>query len=278
MRTIACVVAACGLAAPTRAQTLLDDDFESYDLGSVLTGQGGWDLWPGGVDAIVDDEQVLSGSQSFLAPEAFTDMIFRMRDGSGMPIATSGQWMLTTHVYMPSDTGLGEFFVILLNTYVDADPGSSNWSMQLRMDSLAGIVESQFDGSILPIILDEWVEVRAEIDLDNDLFDIYYGGELLAEDLVWTENVSGGGALQIDVLDLFSNGAAPVWVDDVTLEAVGGTCRADLDGDGELTIFDFLAFQSAFDAMDPVADFDDDGEFTIFDFLAFQSEFDAGCP
>lgn len=54
-------------------------------------------------------------------------------------------------------------------------------------------------------------------------------------------------------------------------------CRADLDGDGSLTIFDFLAFQNAFDAGDPVADFDGDGSLTIFDFLAFQNEFDAGC-
>ena len=29
---------------------------------------------------------------------------------------------------------------------------------------------------------------------------------------------------------------------------IGDTCRADLDGDGELTIFDFLAFQNEFDA------------------------------
>ncbi|UYV11299.1 MAG: hypothetical protein NCW75_08275 [Phycisphaera sp.] len=54
-------------------------------------------------------------------------------------------------------------------------------------------------------------------------------------------------------------------------------CRADLDGDGELTIFDFLAYQNLFDAGDPVADFDGDGDLTIFDFLAFQNEFDAGC-
>jgi len=65
-----------------------------------------------------------------------------------------------------------------------------------------------------------------------------------------------------------------LWV----LAPTATTCRPDLDGDGELTIFDFLAFQNAFDAMDPVADFDGDGEFTIFDFLAFQNEFDAGCP
>ncbi len=55
-------------------------------------------------------------------------------------------------------------------------------------------------------------------------------------------------------------------------------CRADLDGDGELTIFDFLTFQNLFDSGDPRADFDGDGSLTIFDFLAFQNAFDAGCP
>ena len=54
-------------------------------------------------------------------------------------------------------------------------------------------------------------------------------------------------------------------------------CPPDLDADGTLTIFDFLAFQNFFDLMDPRADFDGDGDFTIFDFLAFQNAFDAGC-
>ncbi len=58
----------------------------------------------------------------------------------------------------------------------------------------------------------------------------------------------------------------------------GDACRADLDGDGALTIFDFLAFQNLFDTGDPLADFDGDGSLTLFDFLAFQNEFDAGCP
>jgi len=54
-------------------------------------------------------------------------------------------------------------------------------------------------------------------------------------------------------------------------------CRVDLDEDGSLTIFDFLAYQNLFDAGDPAADFDGDGALTIFDFLAFQNEFDLGC-
>jgi hypothetical protein len=54
-------------------------------------------------------------------------------------------------------------------------------------------------------------------------------------------------------------------------------CYADLDGDGDLTIFDFLEFQNLFDAGDPAADCDEDGGLTIFDFLCFQNAFDAGC-
>src|SRR5690606_10065732 len=45
------------------------------------------------------------------------------------------------------------------------------------------------------------------------------------------------------------------------------TCQPDLDGDGELTFFDFLAFQNLFAAGDPAADFAFDGRLDFFDFL-----------
>ncbi|MEQ8316282.1 MAG: GC-type dockerin domain-anchored protein [Phycisphaerales bacterium] len=61
-------------------------------------------------------------------------------------------------------------------------------------------------------------------------------------------------------------------------ETGGVACRVDLDGDGELTLFDFLTFSNLFDAGDLAADFDGDGVLTIFDFLTFSNEFDAGCP
>jgi hypothetical protein len=37
-------------------------------------------------------------------------------------------------------------------------------------------------------------------------------------------------------------------VQSLLFTAGGDECRADLDGDGSLTIFDFLAFQNEFDA------------------------------
>ncbi|MEQ8844299.1 MAG: GC-type dockerin domain-anchored protein [Phycisphaerales bacterium] len=54
-------------------------------------------------------------------------------------------------------------------------------------------------------------------------------------------------------------------------------CPADFNGDGSPDIFDFLAFQNAFDRGNPGADYDADGQLTLFDFLAFQNAFDAGC-
>ncbi|MEQ8317773.1 MAG: peroxidase family protein [Phycisphaerales bacterium] len=64
-------------------------------------------------------------------------------------------------------------------------------------------------------------------------------------------------------------------LDDAFIAPAG--CPADLDDDGTLTIFDFLAFQTLFAAGDLKADFNDDGVLDIFDFLLFQNAFDAGC-
>ncbi|MGD1917099.1 MAG: GC-type dockerin domain-anchored protein [Phycisphaerales bacterium] len=55
------------------------------------------------------------------------------------------------------------------------------------------------------------------------------------------------------------------------------TCVADFNDDGAVNVFDFLAFQNAFDGGDAIADLDADGDLTLFDFLAFQTAFDGGC-
>ncbi len=55
-------------------------------------------------------------------------------------------------------------------------------------------------------------------------------------------------------------------------------CRADVDGNGTLDIFDFIEFGNLFAQANPRADFEADTTFDIFDFLAFGSEFAAGCP
>ena len=58
---------------------------------------------------------------------------------------------------------------------------------------------------------------------------------------------------------------------------VSDPCLPDLDGDGMLTVFDFLAFQNLFGTGDLAADLDGDGVLTVFDFLEFQNLFAMGC-
>ncbi|MEO1277440.1 MAG: GC-type dockerin domain-anchored protein [Planctomycetota bacterium] len=55
-------------------------------------------------------------------------------------------------------------------------------------------------------------------------------------------------------------------------------CAVDLDRDGRITMFDFLAFANEFERASPAADFEWDGDYTLADYLAFVNAFDAGCP
>jgi len=55
------------------------------------------------------------------------------------------------------------------------------------------------------------------------------------------------------------------------------TCSADLDGNGTLDLFDFLAFTNLFNAEDPGADWDTNGVFDLFDFLGYVNAFNEGC-
>jgi hypothetical protein len=54
-------------------------------------------------------------------------------------------------------------------------------------------------------------------------------------------------------------------------------CYADFTGDGELDLFDFLAFVNAFNAGQAEADCDGDQSLSLFDFLCFVNRFNAGC-
>lgn len=55
------------------------------------------------------------------------------------------------------------------------------------------------------------------------------------------------------------------------------SCAADLDGDGVLTVFDYLSFLNAYQAGDAQADCNADGEVSIADFTCFETAFVAGC-
>lgn len=183
------------------------EDFDSYALGSSVDGQGGWAGWGGdpGYDGYVTDTYAYSTPHSMAAIPT-TDIVQSFSE-------TSGEWEIIGWIYIPSGaTGLQYF--IMLNTYV---PPTYNWSVQLEFDSDAGILEDYYSTTSTSIIFDSWTEVRLDIYLGANTYDIYYDDVFLASNAWQTAGVN-----EIAALDIFSSGGSNVYWDDFTLIEQGG--------------------------------------------------------
>jgi hypothetical protein len=191
------------------------DNFDSYTLGQFLDGtpdDGGWKGWDSdpSFGAYVVGDQFLSSPHS-VEIEYDADLIHEYYG------YTLGQWTYTAWVYVPGDF-VGNSYYMLLSDYEDGQGAANKWQFVMRFDADQGIVESENDGNSLPLITDQWVEIRTEIDLDTDWFELYYDGDLLVE-REWTAGWDGAfdGFLKIDAVDLFASGASEIYYDDMTL-------------------------------------------------------------
>ena len=220
------------------------DNFDSYETGSALHGQGGWEAWDDNPDttAYVTDAQSLSSPNSVDIAwfNGFSADIVQQFEG-----VDSGNWRLMAWQYVPSDM-VGQSDFILLNTYEHGITHDiSHWSLQLAMSASTGkIWDLDNVADELPIITDEWVLLRIEIDFEVDIQEVYYDGELLLSKS-WTEGTSPGGAKNLACIDLYADSAqsSSVYYDDMSLgipeslscDANGpyiGTIDEDIEMDG----------------------------------------------
>jgi hypothetical protein len=248
------------------------EEFESYTPGSGLHGQGGWKGWDNDPawNAFVTIAEAHDSAQS-------VDIVGNADLVHEFCGCVFGKWIFTAWQYVPDDF-VGESYFILLNTY--ADGGPYNWSTQIRFDSALSVVESEFEAAQLPLITGRWVEIRNEIDLDANVQDIYYDGQLLSSKS-WTEGVSGGGALNIGAVDLFANGATSVYYDDLSLEA-DTDCVGDLDNDGQVGLADLNELLSNYGVTVGLCytdgDLNFDGGVNLADLNCLLSYYGATCP
>ncbi len=257
-------LAALGLAAPGASAQIFFDDFDSYKAGSNIGGQGGWNVWcTGGGDATVSDAQARSGSNSMRIVPA-SDIVQSFNE-------TSGSLVFSFFVYVPSSASGGSGSINLMNAYCDP----LGWSVSTTFNPDTNTVAA-YSGGSTPLIEDQWIQYRAEIDLDNDSLNEFYGDTQFVFNAVWTNNISPG-PLALVAADFYSDFLTECYFDDVRLERAGVDCYADFTGDGVLDLFDFLAYVNAFNAGDDLADCDGDNELTLFDFLCFVNAFNEGC-
>lgn len=167
------------------------EDFENYNLSDIVP-QSGWLLWEGTTtDAEIISQGFYDSSQSILIDEE-DDIVHEFLGSQGYFNGGSGE--LIFYVMIPSTDNSGGYFNILHN-YNDTD---SNWAYEVffasneseTMSYVAADVNVEFN-----TIYDKWIEVRNVIDIDNDVVELYYDGNLVHS---WTW--SDGSAEQSNVL------------------------------------------------------------------------------
>ena len=207
MRTLTYwVVASVLLCACSSASAVIvfSEDFESFTVGTVLHEEAGWEGWYGdaGAAASVSNQYAYSGTKSIEVDSS--------ADAVQVLDITEGKWVLTVMQYIPSGTS-GETRFHMQNTYRNGTIGRSvQWFFSLG----AGTMGDDYDpAASASIIYDEWVELKLIIDLDNDLLEQYYDGELISA-RAWVDS----GTSQIQSIDLFGNGASSVYYDDFLIQ------------------------------------------------------------
>ena len=217
------------------------DNFDSYSAGTQLQGVNGWKGW----DNTPAAAGVVSSAQALSAPNSIAigptgDAVNQL----GQPSA--GCWRFSVDTYIPSGS-TGDQFLILLNTYNDLGP--YNWSVQMKMSSATGLITDDFNPGWAgaPIPYDCWFAYQIDIDLVHDLcairIDLNCDGvlddngadnvvgtaddELISSGQSWSNRGSGGGAIAIGAVDLFSNGASTIHYDNLSLQILPGCPFAD---------------------------------------------------
>jgi hypothetical protein len=181
------------------------DNFDGYANGTSLHGVGGWKGWDNDPTwtALVTDAQSLSSPHS-VDINGDADLVHEY-DAAG------GQWTYTAWQYIP--TGFtGQSYFIMQNMYNDGGP--YDWSIQTDFDASTGMMTDTYSLDTQPYLLDQWVEIRVEIDLDNDFREFYYNGALFSS---WTWTTGVDSLLEIGAVDLFAQSASTIYYDDMSL-------------------------------------------------------------
>jgi len=201
LRIVVVVLAIVGVCSVAGAQDFMED-FDSYAAGSQLHGQGGWKGWDNDPTHTAPASNVQANSVPNSAEIGGSADLVHEFDISG------GILELTAMQYIPNGT-TGQSYFLLLNQYNDGGP--YDWSVQLNCDMDAGQIVSDFGGgAVLPIVYEQWVELKFDIDLNANSVYEYYGGDLLSTHL-WDDT----GYNTLECIDLFGNGAMSVYYDDL---------------------------------------------------------------
>jgi len=204
-------IAAGCLASGANAQVPFIENYDSYAVGSVINGQGGWKQWGGGANSssvIVDNSTGFARSGRAVAVDSFvggetSDLVHEFTG------VNTTKKTVKAYAYCPTGS-VDKWFWILMSTYNDAGPFT--WSAQVTFDPSAGIfgcdcgANQNVQGAL---VFDQWVEIRTQIDfaaVGVPNTEIWINGTALAPTYDWAKGVFGtdvGNPMNLAAVDLY---------------------------------------------------------------------------
>ncbi len=190
-------IAATCVASSASAQAPFVDNYDTYALGSVINGQGGWQQWGNGANASNIIENSTTGfarSGRSVSVNAFVggDTSDLVHQFVGFNVGT-GQHTLRAYSYVATGA-VDKWFFIMMSQY--ADPaGPFDWCAQMTLDPFAGtwsIDAGSPSTASGAVILDQWIEIRAQVDMNADQIQIFYNGTAAAPAYCFSCSVFGG--------------------------------------------------------------------------------------
>ncbi|MEX2219847.1 MAG: hypothetical protein WD749_13935 [Phycisphaerales bacterium] len=258
----------------------ITENFDSYPVGvfpcvgAACAGPNGWSIWYlGGTPGAIVSGNAHSGANAFQIT-AGSDVV---QTGN----VTSGEWTLRAYTFVPAAaTGTGYFIVMHAYNGVPAAP--DRWAIQIQFNATTNSVVNFNNSAVLaPLIRDQWVELRAEVNLTSNTYDVFYGGNQVITGLTYAT----AGTPGIACLDLYGETTTGMLFDTVSVQPAGpAACYANCDNSTQapvLNVADFGCFLTRYAAGEAYANCDESTQppvLNVADFGCFLTKYAAGCP
>ena len=219
------------------------DNFDSYESMQLLDGtpnDNGWQCYPNNTERgayVVDDY-----SRSLPHSVEINGQAHIMHEFTGL---NSGNLTFRDWVYVPSGSDVGESEIGFLSYYYP-DHYCSDYFISdgcffqfiITLDINNGLIKNRAHPESLPLILDKWIELRVEIDLESDWVECFYNDELLMAQ-TWTNDWLGrDGFLNCASVNLWGHPEedCSVYHDDMSIYYEGTGLNPDLQCEGSLSL------------------------------------------
>jgi len=227
------------------AQTILwEDNFDSYDVGEELSlaSGGAWFYW--NKDAVISSDQARSGSNSFYAFRE-TDWIECARPYSTDDAISSGHYELEFYIYVMSGY-TADFFIYGENTSGGASVGRIDFEAMPTYNMVYFYGNGAWSGTPITFTPETWVKVNIDIDIDEDLAQVYINDELGVSWGIYAGIDNSSGITGILATDFYTNSwedsegitrVGKFYVDDVKFSDLDGTTVKNNFAGDDLKIF-----------------------------------------